>query len=152
MCFIVSGQKKNFLNACSKPNTVWLLWSKWLELMSLHLAQVGDHQFHLNIKDYLVNTSLIKLLLSHKRTGLVVHAKFASRLNMKLIDQVMLRRKVSSMNMRVVMNVPNVWWHYVLTLALGFIISTRIILLSVNLGRDKIVITDYLAICMHSIN
>ena len=54
--------------------------------MSLHLAQVEDHQFHLNIKDYLVNTSLVKLLLSNKRTGLVVHAKFVSLLNVKLSD------------------------------------------------------------------
>ena len=78
--------------------------------MSLHLAQVGDHQFHWNIRDYLVDTSLVKLLLSHKRTGLVVHAKFASRLNVKLIDRVMLRGNVSGMDMRVVMmNVPNVW-------------------------------------------
>ena len=77
--------------------------------MSLHLAEVGDHQFHLNIKDYMVDTSLIKLLLSHKRTGLVIHAKFLFQLNMKLIDQVIFQRNVSSMNMRVVINVPNVW-------------------------------------------
>ena len=32
-----------------------------------------------------------------------------------------------------------------------FIISTRIILLSINLGRDKIVTTDYVAIYMHGI-
>ena len=100
--------------------------------MSLHLAQVGDHQFHLNTKDYLVNTSLEKSFLSHKRTGLVVHAKFASQLNVKSIDWVMLQRNVSNMGMRAVMNVPSVWWHYVLTVALDFIISTRIILLSIK--------------------
>ena len=106
----------------------------------------------LNIKDYLVNTSLVKSLLSRKRTGLVVHAKFASWLNVKLIDWVMLRRNVSGMDMTVVTNVPNnAWWHYVLTLVLDFIISTRIILLSINLGRDKIVITDYVAIYMHGV-
>ena len=150
MCFIVSGQKKMKKNACSKPNTVWLLWSKWLEkFMSLHLTQVEDHQFHLNIKDYLVNTSLVKLLLSNKRTGLVVHAKFVSWLNMKLSDWVMLQRNASGMDMRVVMNVLNVWWHYVLTLVLDFIISTRIILFSINLGRE---ITDYIRIYMHGVN
>ena len=53
--------------------------------------------------------------------------------------------------MRVVTNVPNVWWHYVLTLVLGFIISTKIVLLSINLGRDKIVINDYVAIYMHGV-
>ena len=95
--------------------------------------------------------SLVKSLLSRKRTGLVVHAKFASWLNMKFIDWVMLRRNVSGMDMTVVMNVPNAWWHYVLTLVLDFIISTRIILLSINLGRDKIVITDYVAIYMHGV-
>ena len=95
---------------------------------------------------------LVKSLLSRKRTGLVVHAKFASWLNVKLIDWVMLRRNVSGMDMTVVTNVPNnAWWHYVLTLVLDFIISTRIILLSINLGRDKIVITDYVAIYMHGV-
>ena len=94
---------------------------------------------------------LVKSLLSCKRTGLVVHAKVASWLNEKLIDWLMLQRNISDMDMRVVTNVPNVWWHYVFTLVLDFIISTRIILLSINLGRDKIVITDYVAIYMHGV-
>ena len=41
------------------------------------------------------------------------------------------------MDMRVVMTVPSVWWHYVLTLALNFIISRKIILRSINLGREN---------------
>ena len=55
--------------------------------MSLQLPQFGDHQCHWNIKDYLVDTSLIKSLLSCQRTELVVHAKFASQLNKKSIEQ-----------------------------------------------------------------
>ena len=55
--------------------------------MSLQLPQFGDHQCHLNIKYYLADTSLIKSLLSSKRTELVVHAKFASQLNKKSIKQ-----------------------------------------------------------------
>ena len=119
--------------------------------MSLHLPQVGYYQFHLNIKDYLVDPSLVKSLLSHKRTGLVVHAKFASWLNVKSTDWILLQRNASNMDMRVIMNVPSVSWHYVLTLALDFIICKRIILLSINLGRDKIIITDYVRIYMHGI-
>ena len=44
------------------------------------------HQFHLNTKDYLVDNSLVKSLLSHKRTELVVHAQVASQLNLKSIE------------------------------------------------------------------
>ena len=84
-----------------------------------------------------VHTSLVKSLLSHKRTELDVHANFVSQLNMKSINCVILWRNASDMDMRVVMNVPSVWWHYVLTLALDFIISKRIVLLSINLGRHK---------------
>ena len=58
----------------------------------------------------------------------------------------MLQRNVSNIGMRAVMNVPSVWRHYVLTLALDFIISTRITLLSINLGKGKIIITDCVAI------
>ena len=37
--------------------------------MSLHLAQIGDQQIHLNIKDYLIDTFLTKPLLSRKEQG-----------------------------------------------------------------------------------
>ena len=39
------------------------------KLMSLHLAQIGDQQIHLNIKDYLIDTFLTKPLLSRKEQG-----------------------------------------------------------------------------------
>ena len=152
MCFIVSGQKKKkkksllqteYCMAVIKQMTgevdVTVPGSSRRPPVSLEYQRLSGWHF------------LVKSLLSCKRTRLVVHTKFAFWLNEKLINWVMLQRNVSDMDMRVVTNVPNVWWHYVLTLVLDFIISTRIILLSINLGRDKIVMTDYVAIYMHGI-
>ena len=92
-----------------------------------------------------------KIIVELQKNRISCACKFCIPDERKDIHWVMLQRNLSDMGMRAIMNVPSVWWHYILTLALDFIISTRIQIVNINLERGKIITTDCVAIYMHGV-